>query len=82
MKKMDDDVQLLKEFMREKIGHNWRTATRENTFSKLGIDAKVSLPWTMIANAHGRGVGGSDETVAQYVLRHVQRLAPWQRWRP
>ena len=39
-------------------------------------------PWVKIIDSHLRGAGGGDKSIAEYVLEHVERLAPWQKWRP
>ena len=46
MKDVDDDVEMLKEFFREKIGRDWRSATSHNTDSKM--DMKGVGPWIVI----------------------------------
>ena len=35
------------------------------------------------ANRRARGAGTLfHKSIAEYVLEHVERLAPWQKWRP
>ena len=31
-------------------------------------------------DSHLRGSGGGDKSLSEYVLEHVERLTPWQRW--
>lgn len=80
MKNMENDVQLLKQLLRAKVGNTWQEATTQNSESKLGITHRGALPWENIRHAQQRGAGGGDESVQAYALRHVTRLAPWQRW--
>jgi len=56
MKNMENDVQLLKQLLRAKVGNTWQEATTQNSESKLGITHRGAA------------------------LRHVTRLAAWQRW--
>ena len=40
MKNVDPDVEMIKKVFRNEIGADWRTATRVNSKSKLGIKGK------------------------------------------
>lgn len=82
MKDMDQDVDKLKGLLRRAVGSTWQQATRPNRNSRLNIDAKYGLPWEAIKHAHLIGVQGGEESVQDYAMRHVRRLAPWQRWSP
>ena len=84
-KNMDRDVDKLKQHLREKIGANWRQATRHKHDTDLMADHErrnLRPPWVKIIDSHLRGAGGGDKSTAEYVLEHVERLAPWQKWRP
>ena len=50
--------------------------------SWLTTSGATCAPWVKIIDSHLRGAGGGDKSIAEYVLEHVERLAPWQKWRP
>lgn len=76
MKNADTDVDILKEKFRELIGKDWRSASRPNDSSKLGLRGK--FPWSELAagglNENGRG------GLYEWVEGKVRDQARWQRW--
>ena len=74
MKDMTRDVALLKEWLREKIGQDWATATAPNLDSKLGVSDKYFPPWDMDKqNAQKQG----SDSLEAYVKRIITTQVPW-----
>jgi len=78
LKNVDTDVAKLLEMFRSEIGADWRTATRRNTVSKLGL--KGALPWVELAK------GGREEArsggLFEWVEEKVREQSRWQKWGP
>ena len=70
MKDMDADVQKLKQWFVDKVGADWRAATRRNSNSQLGL-ASGKLPWKEVAETSQKG---GEDAVAAYVARHARSL--------
>ena len=82
LKIMDDDVKILKDMFRTKIGNTWVRAARANSSSQLMTAAAIGrskAPWKEYDAIAQRL--GKDSTAA-YVRRHLQTYAfrhEWQR---
>lgn len=77
-KSIDDDVRILKAWLRRKIGATWAEATRVNQVSELGITERAVPPWVAMVQAQ-HGIG-SDHYLT-WVKGHVKDKAPWHVWR-
>ena len=81
LKKIDADVEKIKEFLRLKIGSDWATATTPSNENVLGVDMadwggnrapRKNTPWKQME----RGMTDYRE----YVTRNITKLCPWHRW--
>ena len=81
LKKIDADVEKIKEFLRLKIGSDWATATTPSNENVLGVDMadwggncrpRKNAPWKQME----RGMADYRE----YVTRNITKLCPWHRW--
>ena len=81
LKNIDADVEKIKKFLREKIGTDFRTATKPSHENLLGLHMKDwggnqyprrHTPWAQMERAM---VG-----YRKYVTRNVTKLSPWHHW--
>ena len=81
LKKIDEDVETIKKFLREKIGADYATATRPSSENLLGVDMstwggnqypRMHTPWKQMER-------GMDD-YREYVTRNLTKLCPWHRW--
>ena len=84
-KKIDDDVELIKEFLRAKIGTTWAQATQPSNANSLDVDlsswgggrngganARRRTPWGQMRD--------SMIDYRRYVRDVLGRYCPWHRW--
>jgi hypothetical protein len=79
-KRVDDDVRMLKEFFRAKIGATFALATAPNSISLIGLKDRRGIvpPWkSMLEPAYDSGSGH----YLAWVKMHVRDKAPWHVWR-
>ena len=79
-KKIDDDVRILKQFFRTKIGATWSEATRSRTRSSMGIRDRDGIvpPWKAMVDVMCQDGAGN---YIEWVQGHVRDKAPWQSWK-
>ena len=80
-KKIDTDVDALKNFFKDKIGATFADATCQNglpqtTRSNIKLKPRAVTPWENV-----RRTADGDESVTDFVKRHVRDKAPWHVWR-
>ena len=82
-KNIDNDVALIKDFLRSKIGTTYAAATAQSDTNVLGVDltnwggtryARREAPWAQMENE----MADYDD----YVEGVITRLCPWHQWRP
>ena len=81
LKKIDNDVELIKEFLRTKIGRNFAEATTPSDENLLSVDmvdwggnraARQLAPWEQMRL--------DMQDFREYVRRHVTEKCPWHQW--
>ena len=81
LKKIDNDVELIKEFLRAKIGRNFAEATTPSDDNQLGLDmadwggnrnARGLAPWVQMREAM--------QDYRAYVRKQVTDKCRWHKW--
>ena len=80
-KDIDADVRAMKEFLRNKIGTNYATATQPSNANLLSVDMS---DWgglrTPFGSAPFNQIRAANRDHREYVRKQVAKLCPWQRW--
>ena len=81
LKKIDNDVELIKEFLRAKIGRNFAEATTPSDDNQLGLDM---ADWGGNRNARGRApwvqMREAMRDYRAYVRKQVTDKCRWHKW--
>ena len=81
LKNIDNDVEMIKEFLREKIGRDFATATTPSDANQLGLDmsdhggnrnARGRSPWMQMRE--------TMQNYRAYVRTQVTDKCPWHKW--
>lgn len=70
MRNMDSNVMRMKQWLIDKVGGDWETATRVNSNSSIGI-GRVRSPWKEMQASMNRD---GAHSVPEFVARHVRGL--------